>query len=100
MSFGRIGYARSSGHWHRENAMGKSFESVVTSYLKARSLSPATGVEYRSTLSKWSKWGKEVPLESIGRADVREFLDWVHERAIDNEGTNPGRTCQQVPRAS
>jgi site-specific recombinase XerD len=75
--------------------MGKSFESAVTSYLKARSLSPATGVEYRSTLSKWSEWGKEVPLESIGRADVREFLDWVHERAIDNEGTNPGRTANK-----
>ncbi len=39
--------------------------------------------------------GKEVPLESIGRTDVREFLDWVHERAIDNEGTNPGRTANK-----
>jgi len=69
--------------------MGQSFESAVTSYLKARSLSPATGVEYQSTLSKWNEWGKNVPLECIGRADVREFLDWVHERAIDNEERIP-----------
>ena len=75
--------------------MGKSFESAVTSYLKARSLSAATGVEYRSTLSKWSVWGKGVPLASIGRSEVREFLDWVHERAVENEGTNPGRTANK-----
>ena len=75
--------------------MGKSFESAVTSYLKARSLSAATGVEYRSTLRKWNTWGKVVPLASIGRSEVREFLDWVHERAIENEGTNPGRTANK-----
>ena len=75
--------------------MAASFESAVTSYVKARSLSTATGVEYRSTLSKWSAWGKGVPLASIGRSEVREFLDWVHERAVENEGTNPGRTANK-----
>ncbi len=75
--------------------MDKSFESAVTSYLRARSLSAATGVEYRSTLSKWSAWGKGVPLASIGRSEVREFLDWVHERAVANEGSNPGRTANK-----
>ena len=75
--------------------MGKSFESAVASYLKARSLSAATGVEYRSTLSKWSAWGKASQLSSIGRAEVRDFLDWVHERAIENEGTNPRRTANK-----
>ena len=75
--------------------MGKSFESAVAIYLKARSLSAATGVEYRSTLRKWNAWGKGVPLESIGRTEVREFLDWVHERAVENEGKNPGRTANK-----
>ena len=95
MSFGGIGFARSSSHWHREIAMDKSFETAVTSYLRARSLSAATGVEYRSTLSKWSAWGKGVPRASIGRSEVREFLDWVHERAVANEGSNPGRTANK-----
>ena len=75
--------------------MAKTLESAVCSYLKARSLSPASRVEYRSTLSKWSEWGKEVPLESINRSEVREFLDWVHERATEKEGTNPGRTANK-----
>ena len=49
--------------------MTKSLESAVAGYFKARSLSPATGVEYRSTLSKWKEWNKEVPIESIGRSE-------------------------------
>jgi hypothetical protein len=95
MSFSRIGFAGTLLPSAWRSAIAKTLESVVASYLKARSLSPATGVEYRSTLSKWSEWGKEVPLESISRADVREFLDWVHERTIENEGTNPGRTANK-----
>lgn len=82
--------------------MAKTLESAISNYLKARSLSPATGVEYRSTVSKWSEWGKEVPIESIGRSELREFLDWVHVRATENEGTNPGRTtnkCREHLRA-
>ncbi len=73
--------------------MSKSLESAVAG-LKARSLSPATGVEYRSTLSKWKEWNKEVPIESIGRSEVREFLDWVYDRATESKGgrgTSGGR---------
>ena len=78
--------------------MAKSLESAVASYLKARPLAPATGVEYLSTLSKWNEWNewnKGVPLASIGRSEVREFLDWVHERATEKKGGNPGRTANK-----
>ena len=78
-----------------ETKMSKSLESAVASYLKARSLSTATGVEYRSTLSKWKEWNKQVPIECIGRSEVREFLDWVHDRATVNKGGNPGRTANK-----
>jgi hypothetical protein len=30
------------------------------------------------------------------RKDVRAFLDWVHERAVADEGTNPGRTANKA----
>jgi hypothetical protein len=33
-----------------------------------------------------------VTLEQIGRKEVREFLDWVYERAVAEGGSNPGRT--------
>jgi integrase len=75
--------------------MSKSLESAVAGYLKARSLSPATGVEYQSTLSKWKEWNKEVPIESMGRSEVREFLDWVYDRATESKGGNPGRTANK-----
>ena len=39
--------------------------------------------------------GKGVPLEKLGRKEVREFLDWVYERAVEKAGTNPGRTSNK-----
>jgi hypothetical protein len=32
----------------------------------------------------------------LRRKDVREFLDWVHEQAVKDEGTNPGRTANKA----
>jgi hypothetical protein len=32
----------------------------------------------------------------LQRRNIREFLDWVHERAIAQEGTNPGRTANKA----
>jgi hypothetical protein len=32
----------------------------------------------------------------LGRKDVHEFLDRVYERAVADEGANPGRTAKNV----
>ena len=53
--------------------------------------------EYRSTLRKWGEWGAGGPLNDLGRRDIRAFLDWVYARAVDDQGTNPGRTAKQSP---
>ena len=37
-----------------------------------------------------------APIEQLRRKDVREFLDWVHEQAVKDEGTNPGRTANKA----
>jgi hypothetical protein len=55
-----------------------------------------TAEEYATTLRKWSRWGGAVPLEHLGRKDIREFIDWVHEDAASRQGTNPGRTANKV----
>jgi hypothetical protein len=35
-------------------------------------------------------------IEKLGRKEIREFLDWVYERAVAEEGTNPGRTANKA----
>jgi hypothetical protein len=40
--------------------------------------------------------GGGVPVENLSRKEVREFLDWVYERAVTLEGTNPGRTSNKA----
>ena len=55
-----------------------------------------TRSEYHTTLKKWTEWGNGVPIEELGRKEVREFLDWVYERAVSDEGTNPGRTSNKA----
>lgn len=69
---------------------------AVESYLRAKALSRNTRNEYASTVRKWELWGHGVPIEELRRKDVREFLDWVHERALADEGTNPGRTANKA----
>jgi hypothetical protein len=32
----------------------------------------------------------------LGRREIRDFLDWVYERAVNDEGTNPGRTANKA----
>ena len=36
------------------------------------------------------------PIEQLRRKDIREFLDWVYEQAVKDEGTNPGRTANKA----
>jgi integrase len=76
--------------------MQTTLNAAVESYLRAKTLSRGSRNEYRSTLRKWEQWGSSVPIEVLRRKDIREFLDWVYERAIADEGTNPGRTANKA----
>ena len=35
-----------------------------------------------TTLRKWKEWGGGVPIEKLGRKQIREFLDWVYAHAV------------------
>ena len=74
--------------------MPTTLESVVTKYLRSGSPAQRTREEYATTLRKWSRWGGAVPLEQLGRKEILEFLDWVHEDAVAHDGSNPGRTAR------
>jgi site-specific recombinase XerD len=76
--------------------MPTKLESVVTKYLRSGSPAQRTREEYATTLRKWARWSGAVPLESLGRKEIREFLDWVYENAASREGSNPGRTTNKV----
>ena len=76
--------------------MATTFRAAVESYLRAKTVARGTRNEYFSTLRKWEQWGGGSPIEELQQKQIREFLDWVHERAIAQEGTNPGRTANQA----
>ena len=73
-----------------------SLETVVAKYLDAKKLSGGTRKEYKSTIAKWLAWEGRVDVDKIERAHIREFLDWVHEKAIEGGGSNPGRTANKA----
>ena len=76
--------------------MPTNLVAAIDNYLRSRNLSRGTRDEYGVTMRKWTEWGKDVPIEQMGRKDIREFLDWVHERAIAIDGSNPGRTSNKA----
>ncbi len=76
--------------------MPTSLPSAVERYVRAKNLAQGTHDEYLSTIKKWEAWGKGIALENVGRKEVREFLDWVFERAVLDQGTNPGRTTNKA----
>ena len=76
--------------------MPTTLKAAAESYLRAKTLSRGTRNEYFSTLRKWEQWGGGVPVEELRRKEIREFLDWVYERAVAEEGTNPGRTANKA----
>ena len=50
-----------------------------------------------SRLSKKGSKGKAgFQSRTCGGKDIRDFLEWVHERAGGAEGTNPGRTANKA----
>ena len=76
--------------------MPTTLESVIGDYLRSGSPAQRTREEYATTIRKWSRWNGAVPLEAIGKKELRAFLDWVHEDAATLEGNNPGRTTNKV----
>jgi integrase len=40
--------------------------------------------------------GRRSAHQKLGRTEIREFLDWVYERAVSDHGTNPGRTANKA----
>jgi hypothetical protein len=76
--------------------MQTPLKTLVESYLRAKPLSRGTRNEYFSTLRKWDQGGGGTPIEQLRRKDVRAFLDWVYERAVADEGSNPGRTANKA----
>src|SRR4029079_260366 len=76
--------------------MPTTLKTAAESYLRAKALSRATRNEYLSTLRKWETWGGGIPIEQLQRKDLRDFLDWVYEQAVNDEGENPGRTANKA----
>ena len=76
--------------------MSISVEKVAEKYLATKKLSSGTCKEYRSTVGKWTAWGKGVDVDEIGRTHLREFLDWVHDKAAEDGGSNAGRTANKA----
>ena len=76
--------------------MSTTLHEAVSRYLRSTNPAHGTRAEYHTTTLKWQQWGNEVPIEQLGRKEIREFLDWVHERAILDDGSNPGRTANKA----
>ena len=76
--------------------MPTTHRNVVLKYLHAGRPARGTRDEYRTTLKKWKRWGDGVPIEKLGRKEIRDFLEWVYERALEQEGLNPGRTANKA----
>lgn len=76
--------------------MATTFYTAVANYLRATNPARGTRAEYQTTLRKWSQWGQGVPIEKVGRKEIREFLDWIYERALTEQGANPGRTANKA----
>jgi integrase len=76
--------------------MATNLRDVVMHYLRARTPARKTRDEYLSTVKKWEGWGEGAPIEQLGRKEIRDFLDWVYERAVQQKGSNPGRTANKA----
>lgn len=72
--------------------MPTKLKTAVMNYLRAGDLANGTRKEYLATLRKWTEWGGAVPIEELSRQEIRDFLDWVYEQAVEKSQTNPSRT--------
>src|SRR5262245_40683747 len=76
--------------------MATTLKTAVESYLDAKTVARGTRSEYPATVHKWEEWGGGPPIEELQHKQIREFLDWVHARALAQHGTNPGRTANKA----
>ena len=76
--------------------MQTTLKAAIDSYLRMHARSRGTRNEYHSTLRKWEQWGHGGSIEDLQRKDLRDFLDWVYQRAVEDQGTNPGRTANKA----
>ena len=76
--------------------MSNSVETISAKYLTAKRLSGGTRKEYKPTVTKWTAWGNGVNVDEINRSHICDFLDWVHDKAAEDGGSNPGRTANKA----
>ena len=76
--------------------MQTTLNAAIDRYLRTQPRSRGTRNEYHSTVRKWEQWGLGGSIEELLRKDIRDFLDWVYERAVEDQGTNPGRTANKA----
>ncbi len=76
--------------------MPMTLETVIAQYLRSGNPAQITREEYSTTLRKWARWGGGLPLNKLGRKEIRQFLAWVYEDAAGRQGRNPGRTANKV----
>ena len=76
--------------------MPTKLKTAVMNYLRAGDLANGTRKEYLATLRKWTEWGGDVPIEELTRQEIRDFLDWVYEQAVEKSQTNPSRTANKA----
>jgi hypothetical protein len=76
--------------------MPTTLRTAIANYLRTGQFADGTRAEYRTTLKKWAEWSAGVPIEKLGRKGIRDFLDWVYEKALVEEGTSPGRTANKA----
>ena len=76
--------------------MPTTLTTAVSNYLRSGKPARGTQAEYQTTLRKWKQWGGEMPIEKVGRKEIRDFLDWVYDLAVAEHGTNPGRTANKA----
>jgi hypothetical protein len=76
--------------------MPTTLKNATKKYVKARDLSLGTRREYQTTIAKWQRWKGRVSIERLDRPTIREFLSWVHDQAVADGGTNPGRTSNKA----
>lgn len=73
-------------------------ETATARYVKHKNVSARSRSAYAVTMKKWGLWGeaKGLPLSDLTRSIIADFLNWTHARAIEEEGTNPGRTTNKA----
>ncbi len=72
----------SKRRWHGSFAVPATLETAISKYLRSGNPAARTREEYSTTLRKWEEWNGGVPIDQLGRKEVRDFLDWIYEQAV------------------